>query len=96
VAIDRFTGGAKAGALFDEKVITQKNVINFEILVNQNAYEIDNIKTAFEKDKVQYAFEKTLADICTGMLPLGGGVMRGHGCFTGKVFRNGVEVTNEQ
>ena len=80
VAIDRFTGGAMDGALFDEKVISQKDELNLTFLVN---------KKAFETDKVKQAFEKTLSDICSGMLPLGGSVMRGHGCFTGTVKKNG-------
>lgn len=85
VAIDRFTGGAINGALFDEKVIFQKNIPKLELLVKKNA---------LEDDKVQESLHNTLNDICNGMLPLGGGVMRGHGCFTGKVYKNGVEVTN--
>lgn len=75
VAIDRFTGGAKDGALYDEKVIAQKASINLRILVNKNA---------LEEPQVQNAFELTLDDICQGSLPLGGGVMRGHGCFKGE------------
>ena len=76
VSIDRFTGGAMNGALFDEKVCG--NSVKFEPL------KIYVEKSAFEKDeKIQKAFEKALDDICTGMLPLGGSTMRGHGCFTG-------------
>ncbi len=75
VAIDRFTGGAMDGALFDEKVITQKDELSLNFLVN---------KTAFETDKVKEAFEASLDDIKNGMLPLGGSTMRGHGSFTGK------------
>jgi CRISPR/Cas system CSM-associated protein Csm3 (group 7 of RAMP superfamily) len=76
VSIDRFTGGAMPGALFDEKVIDQQTAWEMVINVDKKAMEMD--------DKVKEAFEKTLEDICSGMLPLGGGVMRGHGCFTGK------------
>ncbi len=74
VAIDRFTGGAMDGALFDEKVITQKDELSLNFLVN---------KTAFETDKVKEAFEASLDDIKNGMLPLGGSTMRGHGSFSG-------------
>jgi hypothetical protein len=28
------------------------------------------------------------------MLPLGGGTMRGHGCFIGKLEKNGKEIYN--
>lgn len=83
VAIDRFTGGAIDGALFDEKVLTQKNEITFTILID---------KKVFTNENVEIAFEQTLKDICEGMLPLGGGVMRGHGCFTGFVSKNGEKI----
>ena len=86
VAIDRFTGGAINGALFDEKVIFQKNIPMLEFLVK---------KDAFEEDEVQKSLHNTFHDICNGMLPLGGGVMRGHGCFTGKVYKDGKELINE-
>ena len=33
--------------------------------------------------------EDALKDLCTGMLPLGGGVNRGNGCFEGEIKRNG-------
>jgi len=76
VSIDRFTGGAMTGALFDEKVCGN-NGIKLEL----NIYVE---KPAFEKDEnVEKAFEKALDDICNGMLPLGGSTMRGHGCFEG-------------
>jgi len=74
VAIDRFTGGALDGALFDEKVITQQDAIVLELSVH---------KTAFENENVKKAFENTLEDIITGLLPMGGSTMRGHGCFSG-------------
>lgn len=88
VAIDRFTGGAIDGALFNEEVIYGKDSIyNFEIQIN---------KKSIEDSFVLEAFEKTLADLCTGMLPLGGGTMRGHGSFTGSILKNGKELENEQ
>ena len=87
VAIDRFTGGAIDGALFDEKVIDQKDKIKLEILVDNNVF---NDKP--RGDKIQKAFESALMDICKGMLPLGGGVMRGHGVFTGNLIKNNKEI----
>lgn len=75
VAIDRFTGGAMDGALFDEKVITQKDTIIMELYVHKRAFETENVKQAFES---------TLDDITTGLLPLGSRTMGGHGCFNGK------------
>ncbi len=76
VAIDRFTGGAIDGALFSERVsAAPAEPFTLTILVEQSAFQGD--------DNIQKAFEMTLDDITTGMLPLGGGVMRGHGVFSG-------------
>jgi CRISPR/Cas system CSM-associated protein Csm3 (group 7 of RAMP superfamily) len=72
VKIDRFTGGAMDGALFQEKTVASDETFEIEILVEK---EVD--ETAIE------AFEKTLDDICSGMLPLGGATTKGHGIFTG-------------
>lgn len=82
VAIDRFTGGAIDGALFDEEILYAKEekTITLNFLVSNKAIEVEAIKKAFEY---------TLNDICLGMLPLGGGVNRGNGCFTGKTYKNG-------
>lgn len=84
VSIDRFTGGAIAGALFNEEVIygDQKSFA-LDIYVEKKALPDINVKEAFSA---------TLLDICNGLLPLGGGTMRGHGSFTGKLFINGKEA----
>lgn len=80
VSIDRFTGGAMNGALFDEKVCGNGAVFEpMKIYVEKSAFE-GNVN-------VRKAFEKALEDICTGMLPLGGSTMRGHGCFTGTLVK---------
>jgi len=86
VSLDRFTGGALNGALFNEKVIAGNNeIIKLEILIPNNAYqELDS--------DIITAFEKALKDISTGLLPLGGSVMKGHGCFTGSVILNGRKL----
>ncbi len=78
VSIDRFTGGAIDSALFDEK-LTFGNGKSFktEILVEKAAFDED---TSFKE-----AFEAALKDIIDGLLPLGGGVNRGNGCFGGCV-----------
>lgn len=78
VSIDRFTGGAIDSALFDEKT-TFGNGKSFktEIMVEKAAFDED---TSFKK-----AFESALKDIIDGLLPLGGGVNRGNGCFGGSV-----------
>ena len=77
VSIDRFTGGAIDGALFCEETLYAKGQ-SFELIlfVNNEVFEDKDVKTAFED---------TLEDLCTGMLPLGGGVNRGNGCFEGTI-----------
>lgn len=83
VCIDRFTGGTIDGALFTEQVdYAAGRSFTMEILVADKA---------FEGEKVREAFEKALDDLCHGMLPLGGGVNRGHGTFTGS-----FKITNKQ
>jgi len=80
IAIDRFTGGAMDGALFSEEVAGSKEQFTLKILVKKDLNN-DYIK----------AFECALNDLCAGMLPLGGGTMRGHGCFSGKLVKNELE-----
>ena len=81
VSIDRFTGGAIDSALFQEKTISSKEVLNLEILIKKIADE-----------KAINAFEKSLKDISTGMLSLGGATTKGHGVFTGTVLKDGVQI----
>jgi CRISPR/Cas system CMR subunit Cmr4 (Cas7 group RAMP superfamily) len=78
VSIDRFTGGAIDGALFQEKTIAQKDEWHIEILLDKNI-----------KDQELEAFEKALTDITTGMLPLGGMTTKGHGVFVGSWSKDG-------
>lgn len=74
VSIDRFTGGATNGALFDEKALYARGVhFTTEILVNRQAKA---------ETYVIEAFERALDDACNGLLPLGGGVNRGNGTFS--------------
>lgn len=84
VAIDRFTGGAIDGALFTEQTLYKKGQ-NFAIKLLVN-------KTAFEDKEVKKAFFDTLDDICNGLLPLGGGVNRGNGIFSGSYELKEKEV----
>lgn len=80
VSIDRFTGGAIDGALFQEEVIYGRE---------------NSFKLTFHVLKKDYSeiiiasFESALKDICNGMLQLGGGVNRGHGSFNGTINKNG-------
>jgi CRISPR/Cas system CSM-associated protein Csm3 (group 7 of RAMP superfamily) len=84
VAIDRFTGGAMEGALFSEEVVYGKELqAELRILVN---------KEIIKKTEIIDAFKSALKDLCSGALPLGGGTMRGHGCFEGKLLKNGKEI----
>ena len=81
VSIDRFTGGAIDGALFSEETLYAKGrSFELKLLVNNSAFDDKDVKTAFED---------TLKDLCSSMLPLGGGVNRGNGCFEGIIKRNG-------
>jgi len=75
VKIDRFTGGAFDGALFNEKTTTV-NEIKINIYVKKSAKYIDLL-------------EKAIKDICGGMLPLGGMVTKGHGMFVGSYKKRG-------
>jgi len=95
VSIDRFTGGAIDGAKFDEEV-TDASGQAFQTTIFVDGKCLDEYcateKCVGESAKgdVLQAFEKALKDVVTGMLPLGGGVNRGHGIFGGecKVYDN--------
>ncbi len=86
VAIDRFTGGAMDGALFSEKVT---NLLG-------NDFKFDVFVKYKNEDDIQKALQNTLEDICKGLLPLGGMTTKGHGMFTGKLEKDGVEIFNYQ
>lgn len=73
VSIDRFTGGAIDGALFQEKTIARDN----------ESYKIEILLENSIQGKELEAFTKSLDDICNGILPLGGAATKGHGVFTG-------------
>lgn len=84
VAIDRFTGGAIDGALFQEKTSYGKGQeFKLTILANEKVLK-DN--------KVQESLEAAMIDICKGLLPLGGGVNRGNGVFKGCLTKNGEVI----
>jgi CRISPR/Cas system CSM-associated protein Csm3 (group 7 of RAMP superfamily) len=85
VSIDRFTGGAMDGALFSENVIYGSKEKSYVLTFKVNNDALKNID-------VEQSFEQSLFDIAEGMLPLGGGINRGHGCFSGKVYKNSEEI----
>ena len=72
VSIDRFTGGAIDGALFQEKTVADDREYKIEILLENNLEE-----------EYKEAFESALTDITRGMLSLGGATTKGHGVFSG-------------
>ncbi len=78
VSIDRFTGGAIEGALFQEKTIADDREYTLEIILNKN----------IDKEYIE-VFENALTDICKGQLALGGLTTKGHGIFSGKLDKNG-------
>mgnify|MGYP000958336153 CR=1 FL=1 len=82
VSIDRFTGGAIDGALFQEKTVAN----------DDESYEIEILLQNNIDQKCIDAFESALKDITTGMLPLGGATTKGHGVFSGQVLKNGVAI----
>ena len=79
VSIDRFTGGAIDGALFSEKTTYLGRPFEMKIMVDESAGKDD--------EAITKAFEEAMKDICRGLLPLGGGVNRGNGVFTGTLKR---------
>lgn len=81
VSIDRFTGGAMDGALFQEKTIADNGWYEIEILLEK-----------IDDETIVKAFECALKDIATGMLPLGGATTKGHGVFIGEVLKNGERL----
>jgi hypothetical protein len=55
------------------------------------------LKVSLKKDDTypEYAieaFERSMKDVCEGLLPLGGGVNRGNGYFSGVLLKNGEEI----
>lgn len=86
VAIDRFTGGAINGALFSEKATYGKGqTYTLTILAKNDVLESETT--------IKEALENALLDISKGMLPLGGGVNRGNGIFTGTLTRKGEVIS---
>ena len=86
VSIDRFTGGAIDGHLFQEKTIARHgdDCYELEILVEKSLEDTEYIK----------AFEKALCDVTTGMLALGGATTKGHGVFSGTLEKDGKVITD--
>ena len=75
VSIDRFTGKSIDGALFSEEVLSlsEDYEINIRFIIKK--------ETLKEDGDIEKAVLRTVFDIENGLLPLGGGVNRGHGVF---------------
>ena len=86
VKIDRFTGGAIDGALFDEEALIvhpdEPEKLELDLLVDKD-------ERINEDQRIIQAFEEALKDVCKGMLPLGGNVNKGYGQFEGKLYKDG-------
>lgn len=88
VAIDRFTGGAVQGALYSEKVAAMDKEGELKLQIKVRIKKDMESGIGASEDYLPY-LERALKDIAIGMLPLGGGTMRGHGCFQGIITKNG-------
>jgi hypothetical protein len=88
VTIDRFTGGAKRGFLFSERVTNMKKKSDE---VNIKVRLLMNDQPGFD-ESYQHALEYALHDICRGLLPLGGMTTKGHGMFTGALLKNNETI----
>lgn len=89
VAIDRFTGAPIDGALFSEKTLYLKEMdLVLEIMVDANRVRKQVGKEEIYNDVIG-SLEAALKDICHGLLPLGGGVNRGNGVFSGEMTKEG-------
>lgn len=82
VMIDRFTGGAFPGALYNEEAVYMEGV-SFEL---RFTLDLDALKPRCASEgadpkKVEDAVDLVIRDIREGLLPLGGLTNRGHGCF---------------
>jgi len=96
VKIDRFTSAPIDGALFQEKVsYCSKDTgisVSFFIDAGQLKKRLADINLDQEEKNLINAFENALADICKGLLPLGGSVNKGHGRFEGKLIKEGFTI----
>jgi CRISPR/Cas system CSM-associated protein Csm3 (group 7 of RAMP superfamily) len=80
VKIDRFTGGATDGALFQEKAYFGKN--------DQIDLTIYVLTEALNDQLISKAWSNVIDDLLKGLIPLGGMNTKGHGFFTGTLTKN--------
>ncbi|MBK8972691.1 MAG: hypothetical protein IPM37_15665 [Hahellaceae bacterium] len=76
-SIDRFTGGTRDTALFSDELV---NGGEFTLQIYLDQDRMKGIEAA-----ARQALQLALDDLAEGRLPLGGGVSKGQGVFSGKV-----------
>ena len=82
VMIDRFTGGAFPGALYNEEAVYMKGVpFELRFTLDLNGLNQRCANEGVDPKKVEDAIDLVERDINEGLLPLGGLTNRGHGCF---------------
>lgn len=89
VAIDRFTGGARAGRLFKEELVhtRQPDAIALRIA-------LDRARLGAVESSQRRALRLALDDLAEGRLALGAASSRGHGFFTGRIEGALAELEN--
>jgi len=86
VSIDRFTGGARAGALFNEHPLYRHPDGGFDLTIYiENPAALSPI--------AKKALRDTLNDLCEARLPIGGGTGRGLGFCNGSIIQ-GMDIFN--
>lgn len=80
VKIDRFSGGAIDGALFQEKAYFGKE--DSIVLI------IYVLSEALKEPLISEAWLNVMNDLMNGLIPLGGQNTKGHGFFTGTLIKN--------
>lgn len=83
VKIDRFTGGAFPGALYNEEAIYLKGYV-FTLTIRVDKKKLKERCGSDESmlSNIDKAVKLVRRDIEDGLLPLGGLTNRGHGCFS--------------
>jgi CRISPR/Cas system CSM-associated protein Csm3 (group 7 of RAMP superfamily) len=86
VSIDRFTGGARAGALFNEHPLYRGDVIQVRMVIE---------RFTSLGGQAREALRDALMDLCEARLQIGGGSGRGAGFCNGKITK-GLDLLNNR
>jgi CRISPR/Cas system CMR subunit Cmr4 (Cas7 group RAMP superfamily) len=82
VSIDRFTGGARTGALFSEELVQIEDAgIEVNIIIDDALLSSRALQCLFDEKDILKAFKAAVNDLCNGRLALGA---KSSGFFTGK------------